>query len=77
MRPSSKSAKVLMIVLGVLALVIAWIGFQLGTHGHTGILRALANARHFLREASTFASAQHSTASAPSGRQHSVTLVEG
>jgi hypothetical protein len=74
MRPSSKSAKALMIVFGVFAVLVAWIGFQLGTHRHTGILLALANAKHFLREASTFASVQQRTASAPSGRQHSVTL---
>jgi hypothetical protein len=74
MRPSPKSAKALMIVLGVFAVLVAWIGFQLGTHRRTGILRALANAKHFLREASTFASLQQRTAGAPSGRQHSVTL---
>jgi hypothetical protein len=74
MRPSSKSAKALMIVLGVFALLVAWIGFQIGTHRHTGILRALVKAKHFLREASTFPSAQPKTASAPSGRQHSVSL---
>jgi hypothetical protein len=74
MRPSSKSAKALLIVFGVFALLVAWIGFQLGTHHHTGILRTLANANHFLRKASTFASVQPRTASAPSGRQHSVTL---
>jgi hypothetical protein len=33
-----------MIVFGVFALLVAWIGFQLGTHRHTGILRTLANA---------------------------------
>jgi len=53
---------------------VAWIGFQLGTHRHTGILRTLVKAKHFLREASTFPSAQPRTASAPSGRQHSVSL---
>ena len=62
-----------MIVFGVFALLVAWIGFQLGTHRHTGILRALANAKHVLGEASTFAGAQQRTVSA-SGRQHSVTL---
>jgi hypothetical protein len=63
-----------MIVFGVFALLVAWMGFQLGMHRHTGILRALANAEHFLREASTFVGAQPRAASAPSGRQHSVTL---
>ena len=63
-----------MIVFGVFALLVAWIGFQLGAHRHTGILRALVNAKYFLREASTFPSAQPRAASAPSDRQHSVTL---
>ena len=63
-----------MIVLGVLALVVAWIGFQLGTHRHTGILRALANAKHFLSEASTSANVQQRSASTPAGPQHSVNL---
>ena len=74
MRPSSKSAKALMIVFGVFALLVAWIGFQLGTHRHTGILRALVNAKHFLSEASASTSVQQKSASAPSGRLHSVTL---
>jgi fibronectin type 3 domain-containing protein len=63
-----------MIVFGVFALLVAWIGFQLGTHRHTGILRTLANAKHVLSEASTFASPQQRSASAPSGRRDSVTL---
>jgi hypothetical protein len=42
----SKSTKAAIIGLGVLVLGAAWIGFQLGTHRHTGILRALANAKH-------------------------------
>jgi fibronectin type III domain protein len=63
-----------MIVFGVFALLVMWIGFQLGTHRHTGILRALANAKHFLRDASTFPSVQQRTVSGPSGRRHSVTL---
>src|SRR5271167_2179344 len=32
-----KSTKASTIALGVLALLVAWIGFQLGTHRHTGI----------------------------------------
>src|SRR5271156_3675155 len=63
-----------MIVFEVFALLVAWIGFQLGMHRHTGILWTLANAKDVLSEASTFASAQPRTASAPSGRQHSVSL---
>jgi fibronectin type 3 domain-containing protein len=63
-----------MIVLGVLALLVAWIGFMLGTHRHTGILRTLAEAKHFLSEASTSAVVQQRSASAPAGPQHSVNL---
>lgn len=63
-----------MIVVGVFVLLVAQIGFQLGTHRHTGILRAMAKAKHFLREASTFTGVEARTASAPPGRQHSVTL---
>ena len=47
---SSKSAKVSIIVLGVAVLLVGSIGFQLGTHRHTGILRTLAEAKHFLRD---------------------------
>jgi hypothetical protein len=74
MRPSSKSAKAAVIGLGVLVLGAAWIAFQLGTHRHTGILRALANAKHFLSEASTSANVQQRSASTPAGPQHSVNL---
>jgi hypothetical protein len=51
-----------MIVFGGFALLVAWIGFQLVTQRHTGILRTLANAKHFLREASTFPSVRQRTA---------------
>jgi hypothetical protein len=74
MRRLSKSAKALVIVFGVLALPVGWIGFQLGTHRHTGILRTLSNAKHFLSEASTVANVQQRSASGPAGRQHSVNL---
>ena len=74
MRASSKSAKVSMIVLGVLTLVAAWIGFQLGTHRHTGILRTLTQAKHFLSEASASHNVQQRSASAPAGTHHSVNL---
>jgi hypothetical protein len=70
----SKSTKAAVIGLGVLGLGAAWIGFQLGTHGHTGILRALANAKHFLSEASTSPYVQQRSASTPAGPQHSVNL---
>ena len=70
----SKFTKAAMIGLGVLVLGATWIGFQLGTHRHTGILRALATAKHFLSEASTSANVQQQSASTPAGPQHSVTL---
>jgi len=73
MVPSSKSAKASIIVLGAVVLLVAWIGFQLGTHRHTGILRALAEAKHFLGEASTSKDVQRD-AGAPAGPQHSVSL---
>ena len=70
----SKSTKAAIIGLGVLVLGAAWIGFQLGTHRHTGILRALATTKHFLSEASTSANVQQRSASTPAGPQHSVNL---
>jgi hypothetical protein len=74
MRPLLKSTNALRIVLGVLALGIAWICFLLGTHRHTGILRTLAEAKHFLSNASTSPDAQQRRESAPPGPQHSVNL---
>lgn len=74
MRPSSKSTKALLIVLGVLALPGAWIGFHLGTHRHTGILRALADTKRFLSQASTSANELQRSGGSPAGPQHSVSL---
>src|SRR5271167_3320857 len=74
MSVSSKSAKASMIGLGALTLLAAWIGFQLGTHRHTGILRTLTQARHFLSEALASPNVQQRSASAPAGPPHSVTL---
>ena len=74
MSVSSKSAKASMIGLGVLTLLAAWIGFQLGTHRHTRILRTLTQAKHFLSEASAVLNARQRSASAPAGPQHSVSL---
>jgi hypothetical protein len=73
MRASSKSATSL-IVLGVFTLVVAWISFQLGTHRHTGILRTLTQAGHFLSEALASPNVQQRSASASAGPQHSVSL---
>jgi hypothetical protein len=61
------------IVVGVLALAIVWICFQLGTHRHTGILRAMAKAKHFLQDASSPNMQQHRE-STPPGPPHSVSL---
>jgi len=61
-------------VLGVIVLLVAWMGFQLGTHRHTGILRALAEAKHFLSEESTSKDVQQRNANAPAGPQHGVNL---
>jgi len=44
----SKFATGLRIILGLFALLVVWIGFQLGTHRHTGILRTLAEAKQLL-----------------------------
>ena len=73
----SKSTKAAMIGLGVLVLGAAWVGFQLGTHRHTGILRALVAAKHFLSEASTSANVQQRSASTPAGPQRRQSVVEG
>jgi hypothetical protein len=72
--PRLKSTNSFKIALGVLALPVAWVGFQLATHGHTGILRALVEVRHFLSEASASSGAQQRNASGPPGPQHSVNL---
>jgi hypothetical protein len=50
-RPQSKTAS--RIVLAVFAVTIAWIGFQLATGGHTGILRTMSVTRRFLRHANS------------------------
>ena len=73
-RPLLKSVKSLRILVGTLALAIAWICFQVGTHRHTGILRTLAGAKHFLSRASTPHDVQARQESAPPGPQHSVNL---
>ena len=58
----------------------AWIAFQLGTHRHTGILRILAGAKHFIEakhfitDAPTFFHSQQPEAKLPPGPQHTVTL---
>jgi hypothetical protein len=73
-RPRLKSVNTSRIVLGVLALTIAWMGFQLGTHRHTGILRTLAGIRQFLSHASDSSDTQPMKRSVSPGPQHSVHL---
>ena len=48
MQHGLKSAKVAGIAGAVLGLASVWIGFQLATHGHTGILRTLAQSKRLL-----------------------------
>jgi hypothetical protein len=74
MRSWVKPGSVLRILLGVFVLAIVWIGFQLGTHRHTGILRAMAEAKHLLERTSTSVDAPRVQPSAPSGPKHSVNL---
>jgi fibronectin type 3 domain-containing protein len=74
MKASTKSKTLLRIFLAALVLAIAWIGFQLGTHRHTGILRVLTQGKHFLSNAVTAARAEQPRASASTGPQHSVSL---
>jgi len=74
MGPWLKSTRALRLVFIAFTLVVAWIGFQLGTHRHTGILRTLVKAKHFLNEASIPRNEQRRSASAPAEPQHSVNL---
>ena len=74
MRPGLKLVNASRIALGVLALAIAWAGFQVGTHRHTGILRALAEIRQFFGPASNASNVQQLTDRAPPGPKHSVHL---
>jgi hypothetical protein len=74
MGATSKSTKALIIALAMLALAVAWICFQLGTHHHTGILRALAEAKHLLSNVSTSPDMQARQGNASPGPQHSVNL---
>jgi hypothetical protein len=74
MRPLLKLTNASKVALAVVVLAIFWIGFQLGTHRHTGILRALSDAKHFLGDLSTSVGAQQQRPNAPPGPQHKVTL---
>jgi len=53
---------------------MAWVGFQLGTHRHTGILRMLAKGKHLLTDSLASADVQQRGAVASTGPQHSVSL---
>jgi hypothetical protein len=74
MRATSKSTKTLIMVLATLALAVAWVCFQLGTHHHTGILRTLAEAKHLLSKVSTSPDVQARQGNASPGPQHRVNL---
>jgi hypothetical protein len=74
MRPLLKFTNVYKAALGLLLLAILWTGFLLGTHRHTGILRALSEARHFLSNVTMSADAQQQQSNGPPGPQHKVTL---
>ena len=67
--------KALGVVLAVPVLLFGWIGFQLATTGHTGILRGLREAKHFLSAASLSSWMQERSPSKPAGPQHSVSLT--
>jgi hypothetical protein len=62
------------IALGALALAMAWVSFQLGTHRHTGILRMLAQGKHFLSNSLASPDLQQRSAKASTGPQHNVNL---
>ena len=74
MGPLLRSKNASRIVLGVFAVAITWVCFQLGTHRHTGILRMLAQGKHFLSNSLTSADLQQRSAKASTGPQHSVNL---
>jgi hypothetical protein len=73
-RPGLKSMNVSRAALGVLALAVAWMGFQLGTHRHVGVLRTFAETKQFLRPASSSSDGQPLKGSASPGPPHSVHL---
>ena len=72
--PPRKCKIAFRIVLLVFALAIAWICFQLGTHGHTGILRTLAEVRQMVRNTSSSADKKQPGAGLTNERRHSVSL---
>jgi len=74
MRSLLKSKNASRIVGGGFAVAIAWICFQLGTHGDTGMLRAFANSRQSSRNTQASSDAKQAKGNASSVRQHSVTL---
>jgi hypothetical protein len=72
MQQGSKSAKVAATTGAVLGLAIMWIGSQVATNRHTGILRMLTGAKQHLAGASDPPQAEKR---ASTGRQPSVTLT--
>lgn len=67
-----KSAKVAATAGALLGLAIMWIGFQVATNRHTGILRMLSGAEQHLADASDPPQAEKRASTGP---QRSVTLT--
>lgn len=57
-----------------MVLAIAWIGFLVGTHRHSGILRSMAGVKQLLSRGLTLSGAGVKHANALTGTRHSVSL---
>jgi len=73
--PRWKSAALAASTGALFALAMMWIGFQVVTHRHTGILRSLAAARQLVTARSATSQAGRLKEQATAGPQHSVTLT--
>jgi hypothetical protein len=74
MRPLLKSKNAWRIVLGVAAVALVWMCFQLGTRRHTGIGGTQFEARQFPVNSSSSPVVKQPRGSASAGPQHSVNL---
>jgi hypothetical protein len=70
-----KSPKVAGTAGAIFALAVVWIGFQVATNGHTGILRRAAEAKEFLGKVSIPQRAVDPKKHAAAESQHHVTLT--
>jgi hypothetical protein len=70
-----KSPKIAGAAGAVLALAVLFIGFQVATHGHTGILRGMAQAKEFFGNATGPQRTESLKERAATGPQHHVTLT--